>query len=271
MSWSRWRRWPALPAQHVPGLGSGVPPAIDHDDAVDQHPLDPGREFPRSLVRGAVIERVEIEHRHVGPRADSNHAPAAEAHARRRPGLHLPHRLLETDRLPVLHVPSDDADVVAEAARVWETGGIRDTNLLHRAGVAADARPRETERGLDVTLAHHVVNRHHAALPLSDEIPRHVRRVATRLTSDLGNGFGLVLRVRRIARVDQDNALPTARCLHDVPPPWRASPELALEPRPDIGTRETRPQRIRASLVRPARDGGFEPRSARGVHVHVGG
>src|SRR6185436_20948279 len=65
----------AGPAQHLPCLGAGVASVLHGYDAVHEHPLDAGRELHGLLVRRAVLKRVEIENRDVGPVAFFDHAP----------------------------------------------------------------------------------------------------------------------------------------------------------------------------------------------------
>src|SRR5581483_11321152 len=101
---------------------------------------------------------------------------------------HLAHRLGQRQHVLLLHVARDHAGEVTEAARVREARLVWYTDLDDRAGVAADARPREAERRLDVLLPHHMVDGHHAAASLRDEIPRDVRRIAVLLPRDLRDG-----------------------------------------------------------------------------------
>src|SRR5271169_4291525 len=98
------------------------------------------------------------------------------------------------------------------------------------ASVAADAGPGKLESGLDVLLAHHVINRKHpSGFCLRDKIERGVSRIFVELFGDVGDRTALEFRVVRILRVDQNHVLPAAGCFDDVPPARRAGDDFLLE------------------------------------------
>ena len=171
--------------QRLTSLRAGVLAVVDRHDAVDEHPLDARRKLHRLLVRRAILQRVVVEDRDVRPIADGDRSAIRETHPRRRPAGHLANRFGQREDVPLLHVARDDARKVSEAARMRKPGLVGHADAQHRARVAPDARPRKAQRRLDVLLAHHVIDRHHATAALDDEIPRRVRGLLAHLFRDL--------------------------------------------------------------------------------------
>src|SRR5580765_3178804 len=112
---------------------------------------------------------------------------------------------------------------------------------------------------------------HHATLTLQHEIHRRIGRLLVHETSDLRERLLLVLRVGRVSGLDEDDAIPAARGLDDVPPSRRARLLLRLETRASCRIVEPRLERVDAAVERPARDRRLETGSARRVDVEIRG
>src|SRR5207302_1363185 len=110
-----------------------------------------------------------------------------QTHAGGGPRGHLSDGFFQSEDLALPDVLRDHTWKISIGTRMRQAGGIAAARLRSRSGIAADASPGKMERGLDVLLAHHVVDGHHASLALRNKIERSIGRVFTPLLGDIGH------------------------------------------------------------------------------------
>ncbi len=200
-------------------------------------------------------------------------AAIRETHARRRPRRHLAHRLLEREHAVAPSRNGDHARVKLPYARgCGRPSRRRAVAVERRAGVAADARPRETERGLDV-----------AARSSCGRSPsRAPRPASTRSNAASAGSFPISCAISAMRLAVDTCAFSGLRAFASTTPSQPPAASMMFhQPGEPVcssrlsrarisGSTQARTQRVVAAFERPARDRRLEPGAAGRVDIHVG-
>src|SRR5688572_381178 len=206
---------------------------LDNDLTVHQNVIDPYGRKQRLFVGCAVLDLVVIKNDDIGPVAFFYHSACREPHTGRRPRGHLSYGFFERQDLLLANVTCDQACVISVSSRMCKADRIDLADLFRSARVTADACPWKLESGDDVLLAHHMVDGVHAALALHYEVVGRVRRVLVPFFRYLGEILAFETGILFVLSVDQDNVVPAAGRLDDVPPARRAGLKFILKPYPN--------------------------------------